>query len=1033
MSTVLPVKAFNFTKNLSLLNQNASLGFAVSTARPDVLLPLASDTQPFGPGDIELAEVSLNASTAKPIEFSRGTDKVSFTASGSAFAGFGVYRTGATLLKRLGDRAEDFSLEALEFGVDNQTSLLGVLRWGYAIEAKGNGAIALGAIGSATVKASGNSEGLFAVIRRLPSTTPARAVVQSVGDSWVIPRQIVSIDQIEPGTWIVAEVIGGMSVSLGAQIGYDFNWVREAKLGGLTGDIGLRLQMGVNAAIGFSAAGRCAVVVSRESAAQALRLRFFRLKTRELDLSFNASLAVQAKDKLLPDKIDDFIAAVFDTHGQQILRDLQVLEKWTDPNVKLSELLAKAGVEGAEALIARLAGVTTEQLQQSFDAVHAKAVSFIKQWHDLPHRVASTLFKLVEDKIDLSDVRAVAKRLSTITPADLERLLNEQLNRIDFFHTPVGKFLESIADESVLSLGTRLDEVKAVATKVVAILDGSTLEETLKSFQAFVEAELHLTKVFKTVTETDFATLDALLKKKLANFLDQQVVALADLDKIRKAINLLLQKREEYYEKALEALHRKYTFALNATWQSTTTDTALLDATFDFSHDPAAVSDFFQQAVQGKLDGLLQTQPAQVAIAAGKLSHGIKRQTHVDVSLPFMDSKHSHLNESLASLEAVPHGGGLLFKLKASDTVTSSNQRKSILSLAMSLSKSRGTGVRVHQDSLEMNYSLLFAKRNMQTKHVRAQVGPALRTHFKEKVTSTERFIELLDNETEAAIPNGPNLLGNGMISLDIALSPSAAMAAGRAWLSLPPDRTADVYANLSTAIQASLKRNVFDSAFGSPEDYSQTSVARTRLFIAYCALVPRALKNLNWFWDWPSPADRRVTLNHPQTLVRMRELLTRSQEVLLNDPEAKHFRPEEAEDILAGVDSADPFLNTLLASENEIIQDAIAGGVGIAVGQNASPTDAVKALAKFGSKLTEAFHSDISTLLGAGLQSLGTRVFLDASRAITATKISETSAMLNVEFLKPNVKFDDAALLAAGHVPPDQLAFADRVVEISS
>ena len=139
-----------------------------------------------------------------------------------------------------------------------------------------------------------------------------------------------------------------------------------------------------------------------------------------------------------------------------------------------------------------------------------------------------------------------------------------------------------------------------------------------------------------------------------------------------------------------------------------------------------------------------------------------------------------------------------------------------------------------------------------------------------------------------------------------------------------------------------------------------------------------------------------------------------------MNDPEAKHFRPEEAEDILAGVDSADPFLNTLLASENEIIQ-------------NASPTDAVKALAKFGSKLTEAFHSDISTLLGAGLQSLGTRVFLDASRAITATKISETSAMLNVEFLRPNVKFDDAALLAAGHVPPDQLAFADRVVEISS
>ena len=99
---------------------------------------------------------------------------------------------------------------------------------------------------------------------------------------------------------------------------------------------------------------------------------------------------------------------------------------------------------------------------------------------------------------------------------------------------------------------------------------------------------------------------------------------------------------------------------------------------------------------------------------------------------------------------------------------------------------------------------------------------------------------------------------------------------------------------------------------------------------------------------------------------------------------------------------------------------------------QNASPTEAVKALAKFGSRLTEAFHSDITTLLGPGIQSLGTRVFLEASRAISSESIPEANAILNLEFLKPTVKFDDAALLAAGHVPADQLAFADRVVEIA-
>ena len=63
--------------------------------------------------------------------------------------------------------------------------------------------------------------------------------------------------------------------------------------------------------------------------------------------------------------------------------------------------------------------------------------------------------------------------------------------------------------------------------------------------------------------------------------------------------------------------------------------------------------------------------------------------------------------------------------MKSSDTVASGNRRKSVLSLTMGFSQSRDTGVRVHQDALEMNYSLLFARRNMKIEHVRAQVGPA--------------------------------------------------------------------------------------------------------------------------------------------------------------------------------------------------------------------------------------------------------------------------------------------------------------------
>jgi hypothetical protein len=500
-----------------------------------------------------------------------------------------------------------------------------------------------------------------------------------------------------------------------------------------------------------------------------------------------------------------------------------------------------------------------------------------------------------------------------------------------------------------------------------------------------------------------------------------------------------LEKREEYYEKALEALHRKYNFALNAAYQSTTTDEALLDATFDFSHDSASVSTFFQQAVQGQFDILLANQPPQVKLAAGKISHGVKRQTHVDVSLPFLDSSQSHLNDSLASVEAVPNSGGLLFKLKSSDTVTASNQRKSTLSLVTGLSQSNpdAAGVRLHQDSLDMNYTMLFAKRNMKLKHVRAQIGPAAKTYFKTKLPNVPAFLDFLDRHSEEVLPNGPNVLGNGLISLQVSLSHAAASNAGHAWLNLPKDRAADVYVDLSNAIQLSLKRNIHDCVFSSPEAYSN-AISSAQTVIAYCAIIPRAQKATGKsdfpYWDFVDRKERRIMLDKPQTLKRMKDLLARAGEVLAGDSDAQFFRPEDAASILSSISADDSVLNSLFFSEAEVIKHAFEGGLQIAAMQNDIPSDAVKALEKFGARLTEAFNSNITSLLGPGLQALGTRVFLDASRSLDparAAVIEETNAMLNLEFLKSDARFDADKLLADGKVNVADLAFADRVVEL--
>lgn len=1032
---------FHFTKNLPLLDHAGSLGFDVAgTADPAVAAALATPDGAFPAGDVDVASVTLAAATDRPIAFGRGTDKISFSAKGSAFAGLGVYRNADRALAAVGTAPDDVvALRAVEFqlGADDA---LAVLRWGYGAEATANGAMALGAVGTATAQVTAAGEGLWAVLRRVPgiARTPARAVVQGLADNWVPPRHLVSVDQLDPGTWLVAETSGSLGVTLGAKVGYDFNWVREAGLGGLSGDIALRLQMGIDAAARFSVSGRCAVVVSRGTDARHLRVRLFRMKSRGFEATLNAALGVQGNQTMLPGKADDFIAAVFGVHGQQVLRDLAVLERWTDPSTPLSQLLADAGIDGAERLIATTAGITPEELAGKFDAVHATVGGLIGKWKALPHTVSSALLDLVRRNADLARVRALATTLSTTDATELAAFIEHELQGADFFHTPAGQLLEAVADGPVLALlGKPVAEINAVGAALLGVLDGSTVEAALVRFQQFVEAELRLEAVLPVVSSTDFAALDGYLRKKLATFLGATALDSHGVDQVRTLVSQLIGRRQEFYGKAVEALHRKYTFALNAAFSTTTTGQALLDVTIDCSRDEASAMALFQRAIRGNLDDLLRNPPAWVTVRTGMLTHGISRRAHIDVSLPYVEKKLAHVIESAASIEAVPHEGGLLLKVKASDTITAGNQRKSLLSVAMVLGAANPNGVRVHRDTLAMDYSLLYARRDLRRKDLRAQAGPAIRSYFGGQVPDLEQFLELVDRQVEACVPNGANVLANGLISLDVSLPAPTGERVGRAWLSLPDDAASPRYGDLSRGVQDAMKEALHTALFGGPDDYARLVPERLHVFLAYCALAPTAEARQQWYWNWPDVNARRQLLVSQATALRMRRLLLDAREVLTDDPDrARHFRPADVGAILSAVDPGDPFLHTLLATEREIVGDAVRAGLALARARTAAPSEAVKAFAEFGARFTEAFHSDLTTLFGPGFRALGTRVLLGAARALdpaAASMLDAADALLSFEFMKPAAPFNDAALLAAGHVQAADLACATRLVRIGA
>jgi len=125
-----------------------------------------------------------------------------------------------------------------------------------------------------------------------------------------------------------------------------------------------------------------------------------------------------------------------------------------------------------------------------------------------------------------------------------------------------------------------------------------------------------------------------------------------------------------------------------------------------------------------------------------------------------------------------------------------------------------------------------------------------------------------------------------------------------------------------------------------------------------------------------------------------------------------------------------------LLWAESQLVRRGVEAGLRIGAfmeKKDASPCGAVEALSAFGSALTEAFHESVTPLLGPGFQSLGTRIFLDVSRALNRKSredLSETHAMLSYEFIKQDARFDEVSLLKSGMVPADQLAVADRVIQ---
>ena len=797
------------------------------------------------------------------------------------------------------------------------------------------------------------------------------------------------------------------------------------------------------------------MVVSRPTDAPALRLAVYKLKLHGWNFGLSASAGVTTTTPL-PDKSDDFIKAVFGIHGAQIAKDLSTIDQLAnlDPS-KLPNALAGISVDYFGKPPKQLTGIDPET---EFLKVKAKVVNALSVWDNLAttaQGAAMKLWKLLETStgVDLTPVQSdLSKIAATKTPADFKTLLESLLPIKGFDQSPAGQFLFSVLDSGPLQAtidSAAFQQLTKAAGLGANLLDGAEVQDVVTKLQQYVNDKLGLDKIESAVKTAD---LDEFLQAKLGEFFKKEL-DLNLLTKVQNAVKTLESKREQIYDEVEKALNHTYSFTFAQTYQSTTTDTAVADLEFDFSGQSApatAVSALFRQAVDGQIGDLLLTPAAGVTIHSGVLSHGIKRDNHVEVTMPHFDYSEDDLLNVTASLQADSSAGGGVFLLTAKDALSqTSGHAQTLSSLSIGL---KVPGVKRYS-ALSASYAYAFRQYlpTVPASRLITELQPFVSAYFADtfKTKGVDVWIAGLENDIRAKVPSfNPISFGNALISLDVAVAENAVTA----WFSAPrTNQTAPAYLDLSLALQRSFKRLLPFQFFQDLHRYSDLRSSAS-LLVYSCIpasndmmldgnghLVANSKGGLIWNYTDQKLREAMVLESKPMILNRLKSIGPILQAANL-DPQ-KFYEPiqinvdricnEVLDTSPQSIGFAD--LDSLFFSEREVINGARDAAFSLAQFLGTpDPAAALKLMTNFGGKLAEAFDSHLDFIYQdkLGFRPLGALVFLEAAQSFATSNgpIPPPSAMLGLASLKDGSKFTPSQFLQ-GDVPgPDDTLVSEHL-----
>jgi hypothetical protein len=1048
------VSSVTIPGQFTLDGQNVTLNF--SSPDPVTIAAIDGGTS-FPQGDIDIGGLSVGVSTGTPVKLGDSARNIAFSFTGGTTYNLQVISEPAAVLKALNTNTNIAGGIDLSTGKQPADRFM-LLQLTYNLGATAKGTAAMGAGLTANFGVTGHVHGDWNVVHRFGNDT-ALNVLGATFMAGRLPRQIKHPSNLAPGTWLITEISGSIALNLGIMAGYDFSWLKKLSTGNLTGDIGVKVALAATASLGFSANGNYSLALSRSDATNKLRLAVYKLKKGNWTFALNASAGVQG---VLPASLQDstdpaeLVKAIFGTHATQLLNDLQTVQKVAAGGSMSDQAASYFVMLGQK----NLSGVATalELFNEGVDRVN----TFVSQLGTLGQRTTSELFAMLSPGTDATIVSDLTTVLTDVKnaaadPTQISAIIGNELARVAFFQTNFGKWLSAVLRDagqasplSALKDDSVLRSIGTAANTTLNILDAGDLQ-TLIDFAA---QKLDLKNI------PPLPNIDTWLKAKIANFLGKgpESVVQQDLTKVQGIVTTLFSNGQTFWTEAIKAAQKQYEATFVATYESATSDTALLDVEFDFDAN-SSLGPKLQDAINGNFtEILLDPSIAGVTLNTGVLTHGFHRQSHVELTLPFLDMGKTDVADVLASM-TVKHDGGsrvLAYSVKGSNDAMSFISGKSLRDGQMTVVMNIDVPAGVHKASdfrASLGYSLRAATSVTTTRQVISLLTPLVTTYSLPLTAGeVDNWVIDLDKITEQ-VPTGQ--IGPSLISLDVAVDSTLPAV----WLHSPTGSKDPAYFALSRRIQLRLRSLIPTVYFAQSSRYDTLGSAYPLL--VYSSLRPMNSFNINEddppriiastkdgvYWDWRDERLLTALMFDPTTRSKVLAKMASANQLLtsLRDKSAKFYTPDNLNAVYAAAltkISASSLLPDLLGSmigfEATFIDAVISAATDLAkfsAFSGSDPANAMKAVSDFSGAIAKTFNQALSSSLFGGdeLAALGSALFsevtlgLAESINITVPSNASPSALFSITIPRANaqISLND---LKAGNYTPDQILVEQKL-----